>query len=488
MNVFLFFKVYGAKEQLIQFLSGKGGSGKSFVLNAFKYFCKIFSMQCGLQFDNTTFRTTSMTGCSAANMDNGYTTHQQLQLNAKRTLKYDENWFGSRVLIIDEISFLDIKTLQKIDSNLRIFRNRRGDIFGGINIIFSGDLWQLPPVKQMNNSLYSALSAQWSSINSVVFLENNHRFRDDPTWGEILERIRTCSCTNDDVSIINERLLSQTLKLENNICYCYACPENKQRNEISDRVFQNFIAATHSKSEDIPPPRNTVIILSDMYDYSGIRHSNEYHNFIYQNCGDAKLRNGTKLIDPRLCLYHSCPVMLSTNDHLIQAGYANGTLCSFQGLSLKTNTTMKIKKFNGYFVNTVHVSDINYVLLKKWEDSPTYNEDHSQSAGLKVYAKKETVCVNINHNGVRVPGMKLKIHQFPILRADAITGHKLQGLSKDNLVVVDFDYHTPQWIYVALSRVRTRQGLFLMKKLELAKLKQPDRRLVAEERRLRSLE
>ena len=84
--------------------------------------------------------------------------------------------------------------------------------------------------------------------------------------------------------------------------------------------------------------------------------------------------------------------------------------------------------------------------------------------------------------------MKIKILQFPILNAIAITGHKLQGLSKDNLVGVDFDYKTPQWIYVALSRVRTLTGLFLMKKFDMTKLREPDRRLVAEDNRLRSLE
>ena len=64
---------YGAKPQLIQFLSGRGGSGKSYVLKAFKDFVKAISIKCG--FDETVFRTTRMTGASAANMDGGFTTH-----------------------------------------------------------------------------------------------------------------------------------------------------------------------------------------------------------------------------------------------------------------------------------------------------------------------------------------------------------------------------------------------------------------------------
>ena len=82
----------------------------------------------------------------------------------------------------------------------------------------------------------------------------------------------------------------------------------------------------------------------------------------------------------------------------------------------------------------------------------------------------------------------MKIKQFPTLKADAITGHKLQGLSKDNLVIVDFDYRTHNWIYVALSRVKNRNGLFLMTPLKSSKIKPPDNDLVKEEARLRALE
>ena len=445
----------------------------------------MFSMQCGLVFDSTTIRTTSMTGCSAANMENGFTTHQQLQLNKRKNVKFEEEWCGTRFVIIDEISFLEVDTLMKIDSNLRIFKNKREEMFGKVNIIFCGDQWQLPPVKHGKKALYTSPSAQWSSINSVIFLESNHRFQNDPLWGLILERIRTSTCTEEDMNIINSRLLSNTVKLQNNVNYCYACPQNNQRNVISDSVFESFVAATHSQDENVSPPENTVIILGSLYDSNGNLHSNEYHQFIYKNCGDASVKSGTKLIDPRLCLYDSCPVMLSTNDHLIKAGYANGTLCSFQGYLLRPNADKLIMKYAGYYVNAVKATDIDYLLVKKWDDTVT---DNPQQTGLKVSAKKDTVSIKIKHRGIHVPDMKIKILQFPILNAIAITGHKLQGLSKDNLVVVDFDYKTPQWIYVALSRVRTQTGLFLMKKFDMTKLREPDRRLVAEDNRLRSLE
>ena len=49
--------------------------------------------------------------------------------------------------------------------------------------------------------------------------------------------------------------------------------------------------------------------------------------------------------------------------------------------------------------------------------------------------------------------------QFGVNSNVATTGHKLQGMSKDNLVVTDWNYDK-NWVYVVLSRVRTLAGLF----------------------------
>ena len=70
--------------------------------------------------------------------------------------------------------------------------------------------------------------------------------------------------------------------------------------------------------------------------------------------------------------------------------------------------------------------------------------------------------------------MKCAITQMPINASDTITGHNLQGLTKDNLIVYAWNKSTI-WIYVVLSRVRTLNGLFLMKKLKLSDIKPPSR-------------
>ena len=59
--------------------------------------------------------------------------------------------------------------------------------------------------------------------------------------------------------------------------------------------------------------------------------------------------------------------------------------------------------------------------------------------------------------------------QIPVNSNVATTGHKhkLQGMSKDTLIVSEWDYRCANWVYVVLSRVRTRKGLFLTKPLDL---------------------
>ena len=59
------------------------------------------------------------------------------------------------------------------------------------------------------------------------------------------------------------------------------------------------------------------------------------------------------------------------------------------------------------------------------------------------------------------------ITQIPVNPNIATTGHKLQGISKNTLIVNNWDYKCANWVYVVLSRVRTRNGLFLMRPLDM---------------------
>ena len=59
----------------------------------------------------------------------------------------------------------------------------------------------------------------------------------------------------------------------------------------------------------------------------------------------------------------------------------------------------------------------------------------------------------------------MKATQFQIIVNNATTGHKLQGSGVENLFVHNW-YYVTNWVYVILSRVKTRSGLFLRNKLD----------------------
>jgi hypothetical protein len=61
---------------------------------------------------------------------------------------------------------------------------------------------------------------------------------------------------------------------------------------------------------------------------------------------------------------------------------------------------------------------------------------------------------------------KVQIIQLPVNLNDATTGHKLQGMTKKQLIIKSWSY-SPGWVYTTISRVRTRDGLFLMEALDL---------------------
>ncbi|THU82762.1 hypothetical protein K435DRAFT_560927, partial [Dendrothele bispora CBS 962.96] len=94
------------------------------------------------------------------------------------------------------------------------------DLFGGMNVIFSGDFAQLPPViytrlyAKVNRNKVSTISGQkdlfgklaWLSVDTVVCLEENKRSDGDKVFAEVLKRLRMGSCTDEDCTLLRSRI------------------------------------------------------------------------------------------------------------------------------------------------------------------------------------------------------------------------------------------------------------------------------------------
>jgi ATP-dependent exoDNAse (exonuclease V) alpha subunit len=182
------------------FLTGSPGTGKSYILQT--VIEKLINKNIGI---------TATTGCAAVNIG-GTTLHSFFNIKpdtdiAKHTLKsiqkQDELYHKLNtldLLIIDEVSMLDSVLCNNISYILK--KCNHTDIpFGGVQVLFVGDFFQLPPV---SNS-FCFLSESWINLNpKVIELKESIRQSDDKLFQLILSKLRFGKLTKQIYDILEK--------------------------------------------------------------------------------------------------------------------------------------------------------------------------------------------------------------------------------------------------------------------------------------------
>jgi hypothetical protein len=475
---------HGAMEQLLMCVTGPGGSGKSHVIKCCRLYCKLFCDAVGKPFNFSVFPITATTNSAAALLQ-GSTIHSAAILNKSNVqleMSTDVNWTMTRVLIIDEISLADKNLFKSLDRNLKILTGNKRLLYGGIHIIFTGDFMQLPPVQ--GTPIYKDFEDFFwhQSLNSAIFLDEcNHRFINDPRWGDMLQRIQVGSPTDEDIKVMNQRLLGKVTLPNivdcNEINIAYGCYTNKKRNQLTDACFLKFVSDNNPPyNSNISAPSDTLII--KCYVTKKNRDVGpEFHKLLWALCGDDNLSVGTThKVDPCLKMIKGCPVMVITNTEKGRR-IVKGTKANFIGVRWKHGCCAHVEDYNGFKVNSAHITDIDCIILKL------------QSDGRHVELQSEMFYPSIKFHGCNNKNQLKGYHvlQFPINLCLAITGHKLQGMTVDIMILSEI-YLKQNWLYVMLSRVTTLQGLYLMKPLSKEMFKPISQNLKKELLWLRQLE
>ncbi len=176
------------------FLTGSAGAGKTYVLNQYIQYLRDRKVPIAV---------TASTGIASTHM-NGMTIHAWSGIGVKdvitekdlanmKTKKYlVKNLQKAKVLVIDEISMLHKSQIEMINTILQFFQDPYSP-FGGIQVIFSGDFFQLPPVGrrgELNRDKFAFMSKAWVEANlSICYLSEQHR-QTDNTLNGILNEIR----------------------------------------------------------------------------------------------------------------------------------------------------------------------------------------------------------------------------------------------------------------------------------------------------------
>jgi ATP-dependent DNA helicase PIF1 len=275
------------------FLTGEPGAGKTYVINQYIAWLEA----CGLS-----VAVTASTGIAATHIG-GMTIHSWSGAGARDTLtQYDLDQIVSReatvkrvkkakVLVIDEISMLDGKLLDMVDVICRTIRQRK-DAFGGLQVIFVGDFFQLPPVTRQGDMMrYAFESRAWLEARTLVcYLTEQHR-QEDELLLSLLTSIRRNEIEEDHYTLLNEQTDIAYEGIEPTRLYTH--------NADVDAVNATKLAALPGRART--------------YTMSG-RGSKTLLEVLVKNC----------LSPETLTLKEDAMVMCTKNN--FEAGYVNGTL------------------------------------------------------------------------------------------------------------------------------------------------------------------
>jgi ATP-dependent DNA helicase PIF1 len=378
------------------FLTGQGGVGKSELIKHVKSLWEARGKKIGI---------TSLTGVSSLAL-RGMTIHSWAgiglgDLSCAELLKkvrkkpQKKNWMGTDLLVIDEISMMSPDLLLKLDFVGRAMR-RCERAFGGIQLVFSGDFCQLPPVK---TDVYCFEGETWKACNlEVVQLTQNMR-QSDPLFMKILSEVRMGILTPEGRALLESRLNAKVGK--EGIIPTKLFSHRKAADEVNEAGL-----AAIPRSDTNKLQRFTAI------DYISAKHEVPEHiqKFYIENLNKACQAR------PVLDLLVGSQVILIYNLDVKQS-LVNGS----SGIVVRFEEMRPVVRF---------------------------------TTGLEVIIPMHDWDLVINEDTV------VSRRQIPLILGYAITIHRSQGSSLDYVEIdLGDDIFASGQFYVALSRVRTLEGL-----------------------------
>lgn len=387
------------------FLTGQAGSGKTYVLNQYIAY---------LRTNHIAVAITASTGIAATHM-NGMTIHSWAGIGIKDALSdrdfamlgmrdgFAQKIKDTKVLIIDEISMLHARQLDLVDEVLRHF-SENDSPFGGKQVVFAGDFFQLPPIGKAQESTkekFAFMSKAWirlattlldhSPLMKVCYLTEQHR-----------------QIANDDALSLND-ILNQIRKQDISPLAIDALLQTKQQ-DIGDGPTKLY---THNANVEL-------INQSELDKLKG-----KAVKFTAKTTGEDKLVDMLikNVRSPEILqLKKGAKVMFTKNN--AQEQYYNGTI----------GEVVRFVKVEGEKIPEVKLLDGRLITVKM----ETWQIEGEDEVILAEFC------------------------QLPLMLAWAITVHKSQGMTLDSAEIdLSKTFEMGQG-YVALSRVKCLSGLRLL--------------------------
>jgi ATP-dependent exoDNAse (exonuclease V) alpha subunit len=383
------------------FVTGNAGTGKTTFLRYYMMYAKKRTIVL------------APTGVAALN-SGGETIHSFFNFKPDVTLskikkkRLSEKSIYKKVetIVIDEVSMLRCDLLDCVDKFLSLNREKHQEPFGGVQMVFIGDLKQLPPVvkkeeKHIFNTVYkSPYFFNAYSLNECMLhtIELTRIYRQqEAKFVSLLNAVRSGTITDKELSELNKKVSSSIL----------------------DRPMSVYLTTTNKKAAYIN------------HQYLS-RINSDHAIFIAES---ENIENESKLLpaEHNLVIKKGAQVMMLNND--VKGRWVNGSIGTVDDIRSTINSDKNlicVKFPNG---RIEYVEPFKWELFKyKWNEKQEQIE--SESVGF--------------------------FKQYPLKLSWAITIHKSQGKTFDS-VIIDMEYgaFSPGQLYVALSRCTSFDGVKL---------------------------
>ena len=389
-------------------IHGPGGCGKSHAIR-----------NLTRSINNQHVHVTATTGIAALNISTRYmpakTIHRFSGIktgdaDVKHLISYIERndkavkrWKDTKILIIDEVSMLGANFFKKLDTIAKYFRKNNKPM-GGIQMIFSGDFLQLPPVKDD----YVFTTNVWRDLNiAPIIAETPYRYKDKDFFNFLL-RVRKGEVTEDDI-----RTISRRVRCNNSL--------NKELDKLKHENPGSVIKPTvfFSKKKDVYFLNKRELEKLDSKEY------------VFTCTDTTILKDKDKKIEPEyytkvldenfpreLRLKVGAQVMLTVNIS-VEDGFVNGS----RGV-----------------INDI--TDSNEIVV--------------------MFLNGRKLSIPIHSREIEDEYAIVTRSQIPLVLSSAMTIHKSQGATLDYAVVdLGPSIFAEGQAYVALSRCRNMKGLFV---------------------------
>lgn len=394
------------------FLTGPGGTGKSFLIKAMVEHCKLVKRSCHV---------CALTGCAAILLDCNATTihswsgigtmNSQDEVILKRIQKNKElkdQWKSTEVLIVDEVSMMSkrmFELLYFLAQRIRLDKSA----FGGLQVVFVGDFFQLPPIDKdgfcFESDLWFELFPKSQHLELKTFFRQS-----DPVYIDILMKIRKGQLDKPSIALLEKYVARDRVKPITKIV-----PTRKQADFINQSTYDKLTGEESVLGASIR---------KDMTTY--VRDGRPIDPTSLATCANLTEKEKTYELENLMKNNHLCPILRLKKGTQVMCvrniDVANQVCNGSQGI----------------------VEDIV-------KDRPVILFSNGRRITMdKVWFQSENFPT-------------LAIAQYPLCMAWAVTIHKIQGSSLEQAQIdVGSSIFEYGQTYVALSRIKTMEGLYLM--------------------------